>query len=223
MAALIVLISVFFFLAIEAIGLLIGRRRESAAEESPLRAFSDPRLPRGLFLGDGHGRARPTASGELRVGMDELLTQALGGAERVELPPVGTRIAKGAPLATIWRLGRKLVVPSPVDGTVVATNETVERSPAVLEADPYGSGWLAAIWPVEHGEALKSLRVGERALKWLEREIQRFAEFLALRTSPELVGGTLPDGARPVIGAALALDDEGWAEFEREFTHVSAR
>ncbi len=222
MAAVIVLVSVFFFLSIEAIGLLVKCRRGEAPEPAPVRAFSSVHFPQGLFLGEGHSWARLTEAGEFRVGADEFIAEALGGADRVELPAVGTTVKKGAPLAVIERLGRKFLVPSPVDGTVVATNETVARVPGALEADPYGSGWLAAIWPTEHGEALRELRVGQRAVKWLEREIQRFTEFLAQRTTPELVGATLPDGAHPVVGAAMVLDDEAWKEFQREFAPTDA-
>lgn len=220
MAGIIVLISVFFFLSIEAIGLLLKRRRGEETAPATVHAFSDIHLPRGLFVGDGHAWARLTESGELKLGADEFVTQAMGGADRVELPEVGTQVAAGQPLATVWRLGRKIAIPSPVNGTVVATNETVERAPTALEADPYGAGWLAMVWPSEVTEALKSLRVGERAHKWLENEVQRFTEFLARRMSPEMVGATLPDGARPVKGAALALDDEAWNEFEKEFLHT---
>jgi len=223
MAVVIVLVSVFFFLSIEAIGLAIRKRRGEAAETAPVRAFPEIHVPKGLFLGDGHSWARLTESGELRIGLDELIAEAIGGADSVELPRTGTRVRKGEPLATITRLGRTFVVPSPVDGTVVATNETVEHSPSALEADPYGSGWLATVWPVDHTEALRSLRVGEKAARWLERELERFTAFVAHHTSPELVGATLPDGARPVVGAALTLDDEGWQRFQEEFTGLQTK
>jgi len=220
MAGIIVLISVFFFLSIEAIGLVLKRRRGEETAPVTVQAFSDIHLPRGLFVGEGHSWARLTESGELKLGVDEFVGQAMGGADKVELPVVGTQVAAGQPLATVWRLGRKISIPSPVDGTVVASNETVERTPAALEADPYGAGWLVTVWPTEVTEAVKSLRVGERAHKWLENEVQRFTEFLARRMSPEMVGATLPDGARPVKGAALALDDEAWNDFEKEFLHT---
>ncbi len=220
MAGIIVLVSVFFFISIEVIGLAIRKRRGEQPETASVRPFSDIHVPRGLFLGEGHSWARLTDSGELRVGLDELIAQAVGGADRVELPAVGTRLEKGDPLVTVHRLGRRLVAPTPVSGTVVSTNETVRHVPSALEADPYGAGWLAMVWPDEHTEALRSLRVGERAVQWLKRELERFTEFVSQHTSPELVGATLPDGARPVIGAALALDDEGWSEFQDEFTPV---
>lgn len=224
MAAVLVIFTIVAFVAIDAIHLWLQRRSaETVAEVEPVRAFAGVRVPRGLFLDEAHGWARLTESGELRVGLDEFLTQAIGGADRVDLPEPGTRVEKGQKLATIWRLGRKLDVAAPVSGTVVSTNDTAERNPNAVEADPYGAGWLATLWPVEHTEALKGLRIGERAARWLEREIQRFAEFLAQKTTPELIGATLPDGAHPVIGAALSLDDEAWEEFEKEFAGLTAK
>ncbi len=217
MVVVVVLVSLFFFLAIEAIGLVLRRRQGEVHEPSQVNAFSDVLLPKGLFVDEGHGWAWLTETGELRVGADEFLAQAVGQVDTIELPVVGTTVAKGEPLASFRCRGREISLNSPVNGTVVATNDSVMNSPSTLENDPYGTGWLASVWPVEHSEALKSLKVGEGAVSWLENEVQRFVEFLAPRTSPELVGATLPDGARPVVGAALALDDEGWQEFRNDF------
>jgi len=217
MVVLIVLVSLFFFFSIEAIGWALKRRRqETAASQAPL-PFSDVHLPKGLFVDEHHAWARLTESGELKLGADEFLTEALGGADRVELPEPGSEVRKGETLARIWRAGRSISIPSPVNGTVVSANAAVESNPAALVEDPYGSGWMATVWPVEHTEALKNLKLGENAVAWLRSEVQRFTEFLARQTSPAMVGATLPDGARPVIGAAMALPEESWEKFQREF------
>ncbi len=217
MVVAVVLVSVFFFLAIEGIGLIL-KRRQGVVEEAPqVTAFSDIQLPKGLFVDEGHGWAWLTETGELRLGADEFLSQAVGAVDHIDLPSVGTKVAKGEPLASFRCQGREISLNSPVNGTVVSTNDAVMKSPSALERDPYGSGWLASVWPVEHTEALKSLKVGDGAVAWLENEVQRFVEFLAHKTTPELVGATLPDGARPVVGSALALDEEGWQEFRKEF------
>ena len=217
MVVAVVLVSLFFFLAIEAIGMVLKRRQGTVEEAPQVTAFSDIQLPKGLFVDEGHGWAWLTETGELRLGADEFLSQAVGAVDHIDLPSVGTNVAKGETLASFHCKGREISLNSPVNGTVVATNDTIMNSPSVLERDPYGSGWLASVWPVEHTEALKSLMVGESAVAWLENEVQRFVEFLARKTSPELVGATLPDGARPVVGSALALDDEGWEEFKSDF------
>ncbi len=220
MSAILVILMVVLFFAVDALKLYIKRRRGIEPEAQPLATFSSIQFPKGLFLADNHSWARLTELGELKVGMDELLTQALGDVDQVDVMPVGTHLHKGDPLAIITRLGHKFQVTSPVDGTVVAANENAEENPQSVSNDPYGRGWLATVWPVEHNEALHAMRVGDRAAAWLSRETQRFTDFLTARTSPEMVGALAADGAHPVIGAACSLDEEGWALFEEEFARV---
>lgn len=217
MTAILVILLVVSLFAIDALKLYLKRRNGLAPEAEPIRTFSAIRFPKGLFLGNNHSWARLTELGELKVGMDELLTQALGDVDGVDVMPVGTRLNKGEPLAVITRLGHKFQVTSPVDGTVVAANDNAENNPHVVNEDPYGQGWLATVWPVEHNEALRDMKVGDRAATWLGREVQRFTDFLTVRTNPELVGAIAADGAHPVVGAACSLDAEGWRLFEAEF------
>jgi glycine cleavage system H protein len=220
MSAILVILLVVTLIAIDSLKLYLKRRKGILPEAEPVHAFSAVRFPKGLFLAANHSWARLTELGELKVGMDELLTQALGKVDAVEVMPVGTRLAKGEPLAVITRLGHKFQVTSPVSGTVVAANENVEDNPHAVSSDPYGQGWLATVWPIEHNEALRDMQVGDRAATWLGREIQRFTDFLTARTSPEMVGALAADGAHPVIGAACSLDQDGWLLFEEEFARI---
>jgi glycine cleavage system H protein len=220
MTAILVILMVVALFAIDAFKLYLKRRHGVAPEAEPVRTFSPIQFPKGLFLADNHSWARLTELGELKVGMDELLTQALGDVDEIDVMPVGTHLGKGDPLAIVTRLGHKFQVTSPVDGTVVAANENAEHRPDTVNRDPYGQGWLATVWPVEHNEALKDMKVGDRAATWLSREVQRFTDFLTVRTSPEMVGALAADGAHPVIGAACSLDEEGWQLFEQEFARI---
>lgn len=217
MVVVVILISLFFFVSVEAIGYLLKKSRREVAGPVPVQPFSEIHLPRGLFVDDRHGWARLTESGELRLGADEFLSQAIGAIDAVEMPAPGAHVAKGQPLASLRCGQRSIDVKSPVSGTVVSVNHSLEEAPAEMARDPYGAGWLAAVWPVEHVEALKGLKVGERAVAWLDGEVQRFVEFLARQTTPDMVGATLPDGARPVVGSAGTLEDRGWDAFIEEF------
>ena len=194
-----------------------GRRQKPVAASTPARAFAPVGVPLGVFLHPGHSWAGLNISGEMRLGIDELLTQALGGVDRVDLPEVGTRAERGRPLVTLWRHGRELPVLSPVSGTVVGVNRGLERSSMAVENDPYGTGWMAAVLPSDQREAVSDLRVGVDAVRWLKRETQRFVDFVARQATPGLVGVVLADGAHPVVGAVDSLDDDGWRHFEREF------
>lgn len=221
MTAILVVFTVLFFVTVDLVRLYLQRRAGAAARQAvTVRAFAPASVPRGLFLDRSHTWVRLTESGEMRVGVDELISQALDGADRVELPEAGAEVRRGQPVATITRHGRRLVVPSPVDGTVVASNRSLARVPGMLQADPYGSGWLAAVWPVDHKEALKGFNIGEGARRWLEREIARFVDFLAMRSGLAAVPAALADGAHAAVGAALSLDEHAWDEFQHTFITV---
>ncbi len=221
MTALLVILTVVILVAVDAARLYLMRRKEIETRVArPILAFSPANPPRGLFLDGSHTWIRLSDSGEMRVGVDELLSQALGGADRVELPTLGTKVRRGEPMAAIWKNGRKMTVSSPVDGTIVTSNNFLNSMPNDLGADPYGSGWLTTIWPIEHREALKPFTMGEAGKRWMDREIQRLSDFLAARVTGQPGFALAADGAHPAVGAASILEDDGWKEFQREFAAV---
>ncbi len=221
MTAILVILMIVTIFSIDALKLYIKRHNGVVEAPAAVPSFSAIRFPKGLFLGENHSWARLTELGELKVGMDELLSQALGFVDEVEVIPAGTQVAKGDHLATVSRMGHKINVTSPVNGTVVAVNDNAINEPYGVHQDPYGRGWLATVWPTEHTEALRDLKVGERASTWLGHEVQRFTDFLTARTNPEMVGALAADGALPLVGAACSLDEENWKKFEEEFTQIS--
>ena len=193
------------------------KRQEPVAISRPVSAFSPVGVPLGVFLHPGHSWAGLNISGEMRLGIDEFLAQALGGVDRVDLPKVGTRVERGGPVGTLWSHDRALPVLSPVTGTVVGVNQSLKRSSLPIDNDPYGAGWLAVVSPSDQRQAVSELRVGADAVRWLRRETQRFVDFIARQAAPGSIGVVLADGAHPVVGAASSLDDGGWSRFTQEF------
>jgi glycine cleavage system H protein len=219
MTVFLVLLALVVFVAVEAIRIRLGQRQAETGRLQPVQAFSDIRLPQGLFVGNNHSWARLTGQGELKIGMDELLVQAVGGVDRVDLPKIGETVNAGQTLATVWRGGRSLKITSPVAGTVVTHNSNLGSDGSVITEDPYGSGWIASVWPEDVGEALGSFRVGAKSINWMRHETQRFCDFMADHAVPESVGAVLADGAHPVVGAAQSLDDQAWLVFESAFAN----
>jgi len=220
MTVVLFVLTVAVFIGIEVFRMKAASKTQTAGERISVHPFSDIRIPQGLFLGQNHAWARLTASGEMQLGMDEFLSQALGGADRVELPSIGQRVGKGRTLAVIHRGGRSVSLESPVEGEVLGVNQMLERSGRVIEEDPYGSAWMVRIWPDDHASALGKLRVGNSAVQWLRRETQRFCDFLTRRADPDLVGMAMADGAHPVVGAAQSLDNEAFSAFVEEFVQT---
>jgi len=82
------------------------------------------------------------AGGSLRVGLDALALRLMPTVNAVDLKPAGTRVAKGATIATIHAGARALAIRSPVDGVVVAANAAALRDPSLVKHDGYGrAGW----------------------------------------------------------------------------------
>jgi len=219
MTVFLIILALVVFVAVETVRIRLAKRAATAGKLEPIQAFTDIRLPQGLFLGDNHSWARLTNQGELRIGMDELLVQAVGGVDRVDLPKIGATVETGQTLATVWRGGRSLRITSPVTGTVVTHNSSLDRDGAVIQEDPYGSGWIASLWPEDLGESLGATRVGAKSVSWMRHETQRFCDFMSDNASPESVGAVLADGAHPVVGAAQSLDDQAWLVFESAFAN----
>jgi glycine cleavage system H protein len=80
--------------------------------------------------------------GKARVGITDHAQKSLGDIVYVELPTVGKTVKKGERTATVESVKAVGEVFAPLSGKVVAVNETVTKSPDLINKDPYGQGWL---------------------------------------------------------------------------------
>jgi glycine cleavage system H protein len=152
------------------------------------------------------------------AGADALVGRALGTVNRVILPRVGQVVSTGSPLFCLDLNGRALAVPSPVTGKVVSVNSQLQSRPELVAQAPYSDGWVCRIPPTRLAQQKTALRVGEEARAWLEREMDRLAEFLwsGLPADPAL-GATSLGGSAVVPGSFKGFDEKIWRAFEHEF------
>ncbi len=105
------------------------------------------------YTPDGVWLAMDQATGIARAGLTDFRQQSSGDAVFVELPAVGQRVEMGEDLASVETVKVDLVVPAPLNGEVVTTNEALRETPELVNQDPYGEGWLVALkpdrWPAE--------------------------------------------------------------------------
>ena len=85
------------------------------------------------------------ASSPARIGITSVAAEALGDIVYVELPTVGATLVAGAVIGEIESTKSVSELFSPVDGTVVEVNTAVVDDPSLVNADPYGAGWLLAV------------------------------------------------------------------------------
>ena len=89
------------------------------------------------------------ADGSVRVGITHFAQDALGDIVYVSLPAVGDTVSAGAACGELESTKSVSDVYAPVDGEVVAVNETLDTTPELVNSDPYGGGWLYEIVPAD--------------------------------------------------------------------------
>lgn len=79
------------------------------------------------------------------VGITHVAADALGDVVYLELPAEGAAVVAGAVVGEIESTKSVSELYSPVTGTVVAVNQAAVDDPAIVNADPYGDGWLFTV------------------------------------------------------------------------------
>jgi len=176
------------------------------------------KVPKSIYLSEGHTWLQPDPSVGLRVGADALVAHALGAVEKIVLPKLGELVRSGQTLFQLQFHGCNLKLSSSVTGQVTALNPGLGKRPELVAQDPYGSGWICAITPSQSNGGSGSTRTGDKATAWLEEEFHRFREFLSLQVSPDpVLSVSYPDGGLPAVGSLTHLGSAGWRAFEAEF------
>lgn len=76
------------------------------------------------------------------VGITDYAQAQLGDVVFVEVPPVGTEVAKGKEAAVVESVKAASDVYAPVSGTVTEGNAALEADPALVNTSPEGEGWF---------------------------------------------------------------------------------
>lgn len=83
--------------------------------------------------------------GEGTVGITHHAQHELGDIVFVELPNVGTKVAKDETFGSVESVKAVSDIYSPVSGEISATNELLRKSPEKLNEDPHGDAWLIKV------------------------------------------------------------------------------
>ena len=86
----------------------------------------------------------------LTIGITDFGQGELGDIIFVEFPEIGEEFQKDDPFGTIEAVKTVADIFAPVQGKIIEINHDIENSPEVINADPYGDGWLVKIEITEH-------------------------------------------------------------------------
>jgi glycine cleavage system H protein len=110
-------------------------------------------IPEELRYTPEHEWVRLSAEGTVRVGITDYAQTRLGDVVYIQLPRLGTTVTAGEPVGEVESTKSVSDVFAPVAGEVVARNDALEDSPELVNADPYGEGWMIEIKLAETARA----------------------------------------------------------------------
>jgi glycine cleavage system H protein len=87
----------------------------------------------------------PRKDGLVRVGLTDYLQQLSGDVAFVHPKPPGTKLATKDIFAEMETIKSTLDLISPIAGEFIDVNAALETTPEIINQDPYGKGWVAAI------------------------------------------------------------------------------
>jgi glycine cleavage system H protein len=86
------------------------------------------------------------------VGITDYAQTQLNEIVYVDLPAVGTAVTGGRPFGEVESTKSVSDLYSPVSGTIVGRNDALDKNPELINADPYGQGWLIVVEMTDPGE-----------------------------------------------------------------------
>ena len=102
-------------------------------------------VPNELRYTAEHEWVRITDEGLAEFGITDFAQAALGDIVYVSLPAVGDALTAGRTCGEVESTKSVSDIYSPVDGSVVERNESLDDAPETLNGDPYGAGWLVRV------------------------------------------------------------------------------
>lgn len=131
-----------------------------------MKDISELKFPENVRYTKDHEWARK--EGDILVaGISDYAQDQLGDVVYVELPPVGERFENGEVFGTVESVKAVSEMFIPVAGEVVAINAALSDTPDVVNADPYGAGWMIHIKPSDPA-AFETLMTREAYLDMLK-------------------------------------------------------
>jgi len=76
------------------------------------------------------------------VGITDYAQGELGDVVFVELPAKGKKVKKGETFGTVEAVKAVSDLYAPVSGEVVEANPILEKTPELVNKEPYGNGWM---------------------------------------------------------------------------------
>ena len=102
-------------------------------------------VPEELKYTKDHEWIQASGSNRYKVGITDYAQSALGDIVYIQLPKVGDTHSQGKVCGEVESTKSVSEIFAPVSGKIVEVNQTLDANPETINADPYGSGWIAEV------------------------------------------------------------------------------
>lgn len=111
-----------------------------------MKDISELKFPDNLRYTKDHEWALAQAD-SIRAGISDYAQDQLGDVVYVELPKTGDSFQAGEVFGTVESVKAVSELFMPVSGKITGVNTSLTDNPDMVNADPYGSGWMIDIQP----------------------------------------------------------------------------
>ncbi|EPS63218.1 hypothetical protein M569_11570 [Genlisea aurea] len=103
------------------------------------------------------------------IGVTDHAQNHLGDVVYVELPDVGAEVENGESFGAVESVKATSDVNSPISGRVIEVNTKLTESPGLVNASPFGDGWMIKV-ELKDGDELNSLMDADRYSNFCDEE-----------------------------------------------------
>lgn len=127
-------------------------------------------IPEDLYyLVDKHVWVRLEADTSVTIGITDVAQHLAGKVIAVSPKKVGKVLGKGQSAGTVESGKWVGPVQLPVGGELVAVNEALKTNPGLINQDPYGTGWIVKLKPVNWEADRQDLVTGAEGVAAYQR------------------------------------------------------
>ncbi|MCP4264593.1 MAG: glycine cleavage system protein GcvH [Candidatus Brocadiaceae bacterium] len=101
------------------------------------------------------------------IGITDYAQKQLTDIVYVELPEVGKQVGQGENLGVVESMKSVSDICSPISGEVIVVNNALEKSPELVNSEPFDGGWIAKL-KIKDNSEIESLMTSEDYDKLIE-------------------------------------------------------
>ena len=110
------------------------------------------------------------------IGLTALALETFGDIAYISTIQAGKPVERGQAIGSIEAAKMVDDLVAPISGEIMAFNEEVLRNPGLINADPYGGGWLVRVRPSAWERESAALIHGPALEPWIEEQLGRLEQ-----------------------------------------------